>query len=165
MLLITETAALDGKRTITTGPSAISETAWGAVLKKDRNYDGKFVYAAVTTGIYCRPSCPARNPLRRNTLIFWKAEEAERQGYIACRRCYPNSLTPVEESIRALLDYTEAHLEQAITLRTLSQVWRFSPHHLPPRELQEDRRGCRQGILRPATNRAVQTTYPGRTLH
>jgi AraC family transcriptional regulator, regulatory protein of adaptative response / methylated-DNA-[protein]-cysteine methyltransferase len=108
----------------------ISNAAWHAVLKKDRHYDGKFVYAAVTTGIYCRPSCPARNPHRRNALAFLTAAEAERQGYVACLRCHPNSLTPAEKSIKSALDYIESHLDQVITLNTLSQVSGLSPHHL-----------------------------------
>ncbi|HTT19125.1 MAG TPA: Ada metal-binding domain-containing protein [Candidatus Sulfotelmatobacter sp.] len=107
-----------------------TDVAWDAVLKKDRNYDGKFVYAAVTTGIYCRPSCPARNPQRRHTLIFWTTAEAERQGYVACLRCHPNSLTAAEKSIKATLDYIERYLDQTITLTTLSQVSGLSPHHL-----------------------------------
>jgi AraC family transcriptional regulator, regulatory protein of adaptative response / methylated-DNA-[protein]-cysteine methyltransferase len=115
---------------MTSEPDVISNVAWHAVVKKDRHYDGKFVYAAVTTGIYCRPSCPARNPQRRNTLIFLTGEEAERQGYVACLRCHPNSLTPAEKSIKATLDYIEAHLDQTITLTTLSQVSGLSPHHL-----------------------------------
>src|ERR1700686_1095671 len=110
-------------------PGQISNVDWHAVVRKDRRYDGKFVYAAVTTGIYCRPSCPARNPQRRNTLIFLTAAEAERQGYLACLRCHPNSLAPAEKSIKAALDYIEAHLDQTITLRTLSQVSGLSPHH------------------------------------
>ncbi len=60
-----------------TAPGITSEAAWEALLTKDRRYDGKFVYAAITTGIYCRPSCPARSPQRRNTLIFWTTAEAE----------------------------------------------------------------------------------------
>lgn len=115
---------------MTEEPREISNVAWHAVLKRDRHYDGKFVYAAVTTGIYCRPSCPARNPQRRNALIFLTSAEAERQGYVACLRCHPNSLTPAEKSIKAALDYIEAHLDQTITLNTLSQVSGLSPHHL-----------------------------------
>ena len=110
--------------------SVATDVAWNAVLKKDRTFDGKFVYAAVTTGIYCRPSCPARNPHRRNTLIFWTTAEAERQGYVACLRCHPNSLTAAEKSIKAVLEYIERHLDQTITLTTLSQVSGLSPHHL-----------------------------------
>ncbi len=111
-------------------PGEISNVDWHAVVMKDRHYDGKFVYAAVTTGIYCRPSCPARNPQRRNAVIFLTAGEAERQGYVACLRCHPNSLTPAERSITAALDYIEAHLDQTIKLNTLSQVSGLSPHHL-----------------------------------
>jgi AraC family transcriptional regulator of adaptative response/methylated-DNA-[protein]-cysteine methyltransferase len=121
---------MGSKLTLMTGPSVSDNAAWDAILKKDRNYDGKFIYAAVTTGIYCRPSCPARNPQRRNTLIFWTAAEAERQGYVACLRCHPNSLTPAERSIKAALDFIEKHLDETITLNTLSQVSGLSPHHL-----------------------------------
>jgi len=115
---------------MTEQPSEISNLAWQAVTTKDRHYDGKFVYAAVTTGIYCRPSCPARIPRRRNTLTFVTADEAETQGFVACLRCHPNSLTPAEECIKAALDYIEAHLDQTMTLATLSQVTGYSPNHL-----------------------------------
>jgi AraC family transcriptional regulator, regulatory protein of adaptative response / methylated-DNA-[protein]-cysteine methyltransferase len=115
---------------VKTEPSARSEIAWRAVLLKDRGYDGKFVYGAVTTGIYCRPSCPARNPKRRNARMFRTADEAERRGYIACLRCHPNSLAPYERGIKAVLDHIETHLEETITLEQLATVARLSPHHL-----------------------------------
>ncbi len=116
--------------TLTGELEGISNVVWDAVVKKDRHLDGKFVYAAVTTGIYCRPSCPARNPQRRNALIFLTAAEAERQGYVACLRCHPNSFTAAEKSITSALMYIEGHLDQTITLSTLSQVSGLSPHHL-----------------------------------
>jgi AraC family transcriptional regulator of adaptative response/methylated-DNA-[protein]-cysteine methyltransferase len=129
------------------------DAAWAAVVGRDRRSDGKFVYGAVTTGIYCRPSCPARSPRRGNALIFQTVAEAERHGYAACRRCYPNSLTPAEQGIKATLDYIEAHLDEAITLHTLSQVSSFSPHHLretfqrivgvTPKEFRDARRLAR----------------------
>ena len=108
----------------------ISTTAWNAVLKRDRAYDGKFVYVAITTGIYCRPSCPSRRPYRRHALVFSNAEEAEHAGYVACRRCHPKSLTPAEESIKAALNHIEARLDRKITLEELSQVSGLSPNHL-----------------------------------
>src|SRR5580658_8587948 len=118
-----------------TPPSESIETsgaAWNAVLKRDRQSDGKFVYAALTTGIYCRPSCPARHPLRRNTLLFATADEAERQGFIPCGRCCPgkDSFTLAEKCIKAVFDYIEAHIERPITLKTLAQVTGLSPNHL-----------------------------------
>jgi AraC family transcriptional regulator of adaptative response/methylated-DNA-[protein]-cysteine methyltransferase len=110
----------------------ISDTAWNAILKRDRHHDGRFVYAALTTGIYCRPSCPARHPQRRNTLLFATAAEAEREGFIACRRCYPetDSLTRAETSVKAALEWIEAHPQHPITLATLSQVTGLSSNHL-----------------------------------
>lgn len=58
--------------------------------------------------------------------------EAEREGFIACRRCYPgpHSLTPAETSIKAALDYIEAHIDQRITLTSLSQITGSSPNYL-----------------------------------
>lgn len=109
----------------------VSSPVWRAVLRKDRRYDGTFVYAAVTTSIYCRPSCPARPPRRRNTLIFQSARDAEKQGYIACLRCHPQcSHTPTEAKIVAALRYIDTHADQVITLKTLSHASGLSSHHL-----------------------------------
>jgi AraC family transcriptional regulator of adaptative response/methylated-DNA-[protein]-cysteine methyltransferase len=131
----------------------VDDGVWAAVLKRDRRSDGNFVYAAITTGIYCRPSCPARTPRRRNARIFSDAEEAERHGYAACRRCYPKSLTPAEQGIAATLEYIEAHPDEAVTLNTLSRMSGFSPHHLretfarivgvTPKEFRDARRMVR----------------------
>jgi len=106
--------------------------AWRSVLTRDRRSDGRFVYVALTTSIYCRPSCPARLPQRRNVLLLPTADEAERKGYTACRRCHPatGSFAPAEKSVKVALEYIETHLEHSITLRTLSQVAGLSPNHL-----------------------------------
>jgi len=111
---------------------AISDAAWNPVAKRDRHADGAFVYAAVTTGIYCRPSCPARHPHRRNTLLFRTAEEAEREGFRPCSRCSPgsNSLTLAEKCVKAVIDYVDTHFSEKITLCTLSRVTGLCPNHL-----------------------------------
>jgi len=113
-------------------PGYFADSTWEAILNRDRYADGEFVYAALTTGIYCRPSCPARLPHRRNTVIFKTAGEAERQRYISCRRCHPSkgSLTPAEKGIKHALDYIEAHLDETVSLQTLSQASGLSPNHL-----------------------------------
>ena len=68
---------------------ASDEERWQAILQKDRNADGKFFFSVETTGVYCRPSCPAR-PARRENVAFHKsAEDAERAGFRACKRCKP----------------------------------------------------------------------------
>jgi AraC family transcriptional regulator of adaptative response/methylated-DNA-[protein]-cysteine methyltransferase len=111
---------------------AISDSTWNPVAKRDRHSDGAFVYAAVTTGLYCRPSCPARHPLRRNTLLFRTAEEAESEGFTPCSRCSPasNSLTLAEKCVKAVIEYLDTHFSDKITLDTLSRVTGLCPNHL-----------------------------------
>ena len=60
-----------------------------AYLRKDRSYDGIFFLAVKTTGIFCRPSCPARRPLPENVVYFSNVREAVFAGYRACKRCRP----------------------------------------------------------------------------
>ena len=60
-----------------------------AYLQKDRSYDGIFFLAVKTTGVFCRPSCPARRPLPENVLYFSKVSEAVIAGYRPCKRCRP----------------------------------------------------------------------------
>lgn len=62
---------------------------WAAVVAHDAGSDGGFVYAVRSTGVYCRPSCPSRRPLRRNVVFYDTAAEAEVGGYRACLRCAP----------------------------------------------------------------------------
>jgi AraC family transcriptional regulator, regulatory protein of adaptative response / DNA-3-methyladenine glycosylase II len=66
-----------------------TERAYQAVKDRDASYDGHFITAVRTTGIYCRPGCPARTPLRRNVTFYATAEEARAAGYRACKRCRP----------------------------------------------------------------------------
>src|SRR5579863_9121645 len=65
---------------------------WRATLERDARADGKFVLAVRSTHIYCRPSCPARRPLRQNVIFFHTREEAEKQGFRPCLRCRPNEI-------------------------------------------------------------------------
>ncbi|HET6522359.1 MAG TPA: bifunctional transcriptional activator/DNA repair enzyme AdaA, partial [Geminicoccaceae bacterium] len=65
------------------------DARWRAVLARDGRADGRFVYAVVTTGIYCRPTCPSRRPARRHVELFATCRDAERAGFRACKRCRP----------------------------------------------------------------------------
>src|SRR5580704_4966444 len=66
-----------------------ADRLWQAMLARDRRADGSFVFAVRSTHIYCRPSCPARRPLRKNALFFRSPKEAEQSGYRPCQRCRP----------------------------------------------------------------------------
>jgi AraC family transcriptional regulator, regulatory protein of adaptative response / DNA-3-methyladenine glycosylase II len=66
------------------------ETCYRAVSSRDERFDGMFFTAVRSTGIYCRPSCPARTPKRENVRFYRSAAEAQSAGFRACRRCRPD---------------------------------------------------------------------------
>ncbi len=82
----------------------ISDDAWWqAVIAKDRRYDGVFVTGVHSTGIYCRPSCPARAPLRKNVRFYATPLEAAKAGLRACKRCSPGTVSAEEACVLAAL--------------------------------------------------------------
>ncbi|MGW7382008.1 DNA-3-methyladenine glycosylase 2 family protein [Streptomyces sp. NPDC054794] len=68
------------------------DTRYEAVRSRDARFDGEFFFAVETTGIYCRPSCPAVTPKRRNVRFFSTAAAAQGSGFRACRRCRPDAV-------------------------------------------------------------------------
>ncbi|HEX5146051.1 MAG TPA: Ada metal-binding domain-containing protein, partial [Conexibacter sp.] len=67
------------------------EQCYRAVHSKDARFDGWFVTAVTSTGIYCRPSCPAMTPRRANVRFLPSAAAAQRAGFRACKRCRPDA--------------------------------------------------------------------------
>ena len=67
------------------------DTCYRALLARDPRFDGRFFTAVTSTGVYCRPICPARTPARRNIRFYPHAGAAEAAGFRACRRCRPES--------------------------------------------------------------------------
>jgi AraC family transcriptional regulator, regulatory protein of adaptative response / methylated-DNA-[protein]-cysteine methyltransferase len=65
------------------------EARWQALVNKDERADGLFWFSVKTTGVYCRPSCPARLPKRENAIFYLSLEDAEKAGFRACKRCNP----------------------------------------------------------------------------
>jgi AraC family transcriptional regulator of adaptative response/methylated-DNA-[protein]-cysteine methyltransferase len=108
---------------------------WDAVIARDPGRDGEFVFAVATTGIYCRPSCPARRPRRANVVFFLRPEQAEKAGFRACLRCRPKALSgnPQSDTVKAICRYIEQHLDEPITLQRLGKVFRQSSFHLQRR--------------------------------
>ena len=104
---------------------------WQAVLARDASRDGSFVFAVSSTGVYCRPSCPARRPRRENVTFFRKPDEAEKAGYRACLRCRPRATgNGTTEMVKAICRYIEQHLDEPLTLARLSAEFHQSPFHL-----------------------------------
>jgi AraC family transcriptional regulator of adaptative response/methylated-DNA-[protein]-cysteine methyltransferase len=108
------------------------EDYWSAVLAKDSGFDGAFVYAVRSTGIYCRPSCPSRRPQRRQVEFFALPEAAERAGFRACRRCQPRAATPSPQvaMVQRVCRYIEANLDGPLTLAAISAEVDLNQHHL-----------------------------------
>ncbi|MFC7977206.1 DNA-3-methyladenine glycosylase 2 family protein [Streptomyces cinereoruber] len=78
------------------------DTRYEAVSSRDARFDGEFFFAVRTTGIYCRPSCPAVTPKRRNVTFFPTAAAAQGHGFRACRRCRPDAVPgSAEWNVRA----------------------------------------------------------------
>ncbi|MEI7032646.1 DNA-3-methyladenine glycosylase 2 family protein [Streptomyces pratensis] len=67
-------------------------TRYEAVSSRDARFDGAFFFAVVTTGVYCRPSCPAVTPKRTNVRFYLTAAAAQADGFRACRRCRPDAV-------------------------------------------------------------------------
>jgi AraC family transcriptional regulator, regulatory protein of adaptative response / methylated-DNA-[protein]-cysteine methyltransferase len=105
---------------------------WQAVVARDASQDGAFVFAVSSTGIFCRPSCPAKHPRRENVRFFPRALEAEQAGYRACLRCRPKAAdgNPQAALVRAVCRHIEQHLEDRLTLGELAKQFRRSPFHL-----------------------------------
>ena len=106
---------------------------WEAVCRRDAGYDGVFVYAVNSTGIYCRPTCPARRPRRGHVQFFGSPDEAERAGYRACRRCQPEKKTPDEPNlslVQRICHYLAEPRDQLPTLDALAREFNLSPYHL-----------------------------------
>ncbi len=108
---------------------------WNAVVTRNSELDGKFVFAVATTGVYCRPSCPARRPRRENVTFFAHPDQAEKAGFRACLRCRPRSLSgsPQSDAVKAICRYIEQHLDEATTLQQLGKAFHQSPFHLQRR--------------------------------
>jgi len=106
-----------------------SADRWQAVLDRDPAADGAFYYAVRTTGIYCRPTCPARRPKPANVMFFATTEAAEQAGFRACLRCQPKEISLQQAAVLQV----QRLLESAGTSQSLAELGRavgFSPFHL-----------------------------------
>lgn len=109
------------------------EAKWQAVIAKDPRADGDFVFAVSSTGIYCRPSCPARRARRENVSFYPLPEVAEQAGFRACKRCHPRDARPTDPQIemaRQVCHLIEENQGESITLARLSKETGVSAFHL-----------------------------------
>lgn len=106
------------------------DLCWKALHERDASQDGRFYFGVRTTGIYCRPSCAARLPLRRNVQFFTSPEEAERAGLRPCKRCRPLEMRDAcAVRIEQICRYIEAHSEEPLSLEVLAERAGMSRFH------------------------------------
>jgi AraC family transcriptional regulator, regulatory protein of adaptative response / methylated-DNA-[protein]-cysteine methyltransferase len=109
------------------------ETMWQAVLNRDTRFDGVFYYAVQSTGVYCRPGCPARRPRREQVTFFSSCEAAEKAGYRACKRCRPQEameLSTRVELVERACRLIETAVDAPPSLEELGKALSISPFHL-----------------------------------
>ncbi len=113
------------------------QAMWSAFHRGDRRYDGRFVTAVRTTGIFCRPSCTCRKPLRENVRFYASPAHAARAGFRPCKRCRPELRGGPAEADRAMaeaaLAYMRANLESAVYARDVAAAVAVSPSHFSRR--------------------------------
>lgn len=108
--------------------AALDSARWTAFAARDRAQDGRFVVAVTTTGIYCKPSCPARRPRPENVRFFDAGQDAAAAGFRACLRCKPDEAARDATAVAratALLDAAE----ETIGLEALAAAVGYAPHH------------------------------------
>jgi AraC family transcriptional regulator of adaptative response/methylated-DNA-[protein]-cysteine methyltransferase len=137
------------------------EIAWRQVLSRDSS--ATFLYAVTTTGVFCRPGCTSRRPLKANVRFFRSAAEAQAAGFRPCKRCFPTTACgrPLDE-IRA---HIEAHLDRLVSLAELGRLVNLSPftvQRLFKREIGvsplQYQRALRAGSLRGALKQGGTVT-------
>jgi AraC family transcriptional regulator, regulatory protein of adaptative response / methylated-DNA-[protein]-cysteine methyltransferase len=104
------------------------EECWNAALARDRAYDGQFVSGVLSTGIYCRPSCPARHPKRENVRFFATSAAARAAGLRACLRCSPDDVSRDERAVLQAIAAIKA-AQQPLALGGLAEAAGYSVAH------------------------------------
>jgi AraC family transcriptional regulator, regulatory protein of adaptative response / methylated-DNA-[protein]-cysteine methyltransferase len=138
------------------------ETAWKQLVARDRK--ARFVYGVTTTGVFCRPGCASRRPLRENVRFFETVVEAQAAGFRPCKRCSPATVAQggTLDKIRA---HIEKNLDRPVLLKELGRVAGLSPftvQRLFKREMGvsplQYQRAMRAGRLRGALKRGESVT-------
>jgi len=138
------------------------ESAWQQVLARNRG--ASFFYGVATTGVFCRPGCASRLPLRRNVRFFATADAARAAGFRACARCKPQLPSP-RDTVSRVRAHIEAHHDRPIRLQELGRIAGLSPftvQRLFKREMGASplqyQRALRAGRMRAALKKGAAVT-------
>lgn len=111
--------------------SGFDDQLWQAILRRDPAWDGRAYYGVITTGIYCRPTCPSRRPHRTNVGFYPAPELAEAAGFRPCKRCTPRgaSQRDADAALVASACRVIESAESEPALAELAQMANLSPAH------------------------------------
>jgi AraC family transcriptional regulator, regulatory protein of adaptative response / methylated-DNA-[protein]-cysteine methyltransferase len=139
-----------------------ADAAWKQVIARDS--EARFFYAVKTTGVFCRPTCTSKRPLRKNTHFFATADEARAAGFRPCKRCRP-AATAWGRSLDAIRAYIEENVDRRVGLEELGCLSGLSPftvQRLFKREMGVSplayQRALRAGQLRSALKKGEPVT-------
>ena len=104
------------------------DSAWAAFIARDRHSDGRFVGAVKTTGIYCKPSCPARHPKRENVVFYRDGAAALAAGFRPCLRCKPDEVGRDRIAVGRAVALI-AGAQDMLGLEELAAMVGYAPHH------------------------------------
>lgn len=108
------------------------DAMWKATVDCNRSYDGVFFYGVKTVGVYCRPSCKSRTPLRKNVRFFKTGKDAQDAGFRPCKRCRPDvaNYAPVLEIARQTKKIIDRYYAQRERLKGELKKLGVTPNHL-----------------------------------
>ena len=145
-----------------------ADTSWAAFMRRDRTWDGRVIGAVKTTGIYCKPSCPARRPKREHVEFFASGEEARSAGFRPCLRCKPDEVGRDRDAVAAAIKLIESS-DEAPTLDELAAAVGYAPHHfqrlfkrdlgVSPAEYARALRNRRTEVALKANGRVTDAVY------
>lgn len=109
------------------------ERCRSAVAESDASFDGRFIMGVASTGIYCRPSCPARTPKAENMRFYRTPEEARAAGFRACKRCHPDAAPgwdPRSDAVASAVELIEDGVVDREGVAGLARRLGFTERHL-----------------------------------
>jgi AraC family transcriptional regulator of adaptative response/methylated-DNA-[protein]-cysteine methyltransferase len=112
-------------------PGRVADRRFEVIARRDRSFEGEFVYAVVTTGVYCRPWCPSRRPRPENVRFFETGEAAKQAGFRPCKRCKPDERSPALQQSEAISKACAliADAEEAPDFAAIAKAAGMSRHH------------------------------------
>lgn len=107
-----------------------TEKLWESVVNRDEYADSQAVFGVTTTGIFCRPTCPAKRPKKENVRFFKDAQSAMDAGFRACKRCHPVGKHPDLRLVENVRQVIEEHIDERLTLARIGEEVGLSPYHV-----------------------------------